>query len=107
NVGTAKEFDLEGAAALEPDLVILPVRLEDAVNSLEELGIQVIAVNPEGMNLLRETIEMIGRATGSEDRADELLTYYDDKLIDLENVAEENEGKTVYLGGNSDFLSTA
>ena len=25
NVGTAKEFDLEGCAALEPDLVILPL----------------------------------------------------------------------------------
>ena len=30
NVGSAKEFDLEGCAALEPDLVILPLKLQDA-----------------------------------------------------------------------------
>ena len=107
NVGTAKEFDLEGTAALEPDLVILPIRLEDAVNSLEELGITVIAVEPEDMDLLKETIKMIGQATGVEDRAEELITYYDDKLMGIEDITAGNEGTTVYLGGNSDFLSTA
>ena len=30
SVGTAKEFDLEGCTALEPDLVILPLKLKDA-----------------------------------------------------------------------------
>lgn len=107
SVGTAKEFDLEGAAALEPDLVILPVRLEDAVNSFEELGITVIAVNPEDMDLLKETIEMIGKATGTEERANELITYYDEKIVEIQDIASESEDTNVYLGGNSDFLSTA
>ena len=31
NVGTLKEFDLEGAAALNPDLIILSVRLKDCL----------------------------------------------------------------------------
>jgi len=47
NVGTAKEFDLEGCAALNPDLVILPLKLKDAASSLEALGIDVLLVNPE------------------------------------------------------------
>lgn len=105
NVGTAKEFDLEGAAALEPDLVILPVRLADAVNSLEELGLTVIAVNPEDMDLLKETIEMIGQATGTEDRANELITYYDDMIVEIQEIASNDT--SLYLGGNSDFLTTA
>ena len=46
NVGTAKEFDLEGCAALEPDLVILPIKLKNAVETLEGLGIDVLLVNP-------------------------------------------------------------
>jgi len=33
SVGTAKEFDLEGCAALEPDLVILPLKLKNAVET--------------------------------------------------------------------------
>ena len=31
SVGTAKEFDLEGCAALEPDLVVLPLKLKEDV----------------------------------------------------------------------------
>ncbi|MEG2672721.1 MAG: ABC transporter substrate-binding protein, partial [Ruthenibacterium sp.] len=48
NVGSAKEFDLEGCAALKPDLVIVPVKLKDSVKAMEELGLTVLAVNPEG-----------------------------------------------------------
>ena len=42
NVGTAKEFNLEGCLALEPDLVILPLKLKSAAQTLEELGIPVL-----------------------------------------------------------------
>ena len=31
SIGTAKEFDLEGCAALTPDLVIVPVKLKDSI----------------------------------------------------------------------------
>lgn len=105
NVGTAKEFNLEGTVALEPDLVILPIRLKDAVQSLQDLGIRVIAVNPEDMDLLKETLTMIGQATGTKDRAMELISYYDEKLGEMSKIARED--KSLYLGGNSDFLSTA
>ena len=39
SVGTAKEFDLEGCAALNPDLVILPAKLKETIPALEELGL--------------------------------------------------------------------
>ena len=47
SVGSAKELDLEGCAALEPDLVILPLKLKSAAGALEELGIPVLTVYPE------------------------------------------------------------
>ena len=49
---TAKEFDLEGCAALEPDLVILPIKLKNAVETLEGLDIDVLLVNPENQEQL-------------------------------------------------------
>lgn len=107
NVGTAKEFNLEGCIALEPDLVILPIRLKDAVKSLEDLGVKVIAVNPEDMSLLKETIEMIGKLTGTEDKASELIAYYDSSVDKINKFIDATNQKKVYLGGNSDFLSTA
>lgn len=107
NVGTAKEFDLEGCIALNPDLVILPIRLKEVVESLEGLGIKVIAVNPEDMELLKETLSMIGLATGTSDKAEELISYYEDKTEEVVKRAQGKEETKVYLGGNSDFLSTA
>jgi iron complex transport system substrate-binding protein len=107
NVGTAKEFNLEGTIALEPDLVILPIRLKDAVESLEKMGIKVLAVNPENMDLLKETLKIVGLATGTTERADKLISYYDDKYIQIEKLIGTESKKKVYLGSNSDFLSTA
>jgi iron complex transport system substrate-binding protein len=107
NVGTMKEFDLEGAAALEPDLVILSIRLKDAAESLEQLGIKVLTVNPESMEELKETIEMISKLTNTEDRAEELIKYYDDKTSELSAKIKDKEKKNVYLAGNSSLLSTA
>ena len=62
SVGTAKEFDLEGCAALKPDLVIVPTKLKDSIPAMEELGLTVIAVNPEDQTKLFETIDMISTA---------------------------------------------
>lgn len=108
NVGSAKEFNLEGCIALEPDLVILPVRLKDSISALEEVGIPVIGVNPEDQESLMETIRMIGRAADAEERASALISDYEDKLTQVQQIAAEDPVETtVYLAGNSSFLSTA
>ena len=107
NVGTAKEFDLEGCAALNPDLVVLPAKLKDVIPSLEELGIAVIAVKPEDDELLQEAVEIIAKATNTEEKGQELLTYIDSKLDELDNSLNEVEEPTVYLASNSSILSTA
>ena len=106
-VGSMKEFDLEGTAALNPDLVILSVRLKDSVESLEKLGIKVIAINPESMEELEEALDMVAKATGTEKRANDLKKYYKDKTEELDKITEGKEKKNIYLGGNSDYLSTA
>ena len=77
SVGTAKEFDLEGCAALSPDLVIVPAKLKDKIASMEELGLTVIAVNPENNDLLKEAVELIGKATGQTAKADDLVKISD------------------------------
>jgi iron complex transport system substrate-binding protein len=107
NVGTAKEFDLEGCAALNPDLVILPLKLKDAASSLEALGIDVLLVNPENKEQLEDMIALIASAANCGKRANELLSYTDQTLDDLAKRLDGAETPTVYLAGNSDFLSTA
>lgn len=107
SVGSAKEFDLEGCAALEPDLVILPLKLENAAQSLEELGISVLLVNPENQELLTEMIHLIAAATDTETRAQLLLEFTARREEHLAQVLTGAPAPTVYLAGNSGLLSTA
>lgn len=107
NVGTAKEFNLEGCLALEPDLVILPLKLKSAAQTLEELGIPVLLVNPESQEQLMEMIALLGDATGTADRAGELADYIAAQEAALAELLQDAGTPTVYLGGNSGLLSTA
>ena len=107
NVGTAKEFDLEGCAALEPDLVILPIKLKSAVETLEGLGIDVLLVNPENQELLTGMIHMIAAATNTEQKAAELLDFTAAQESYLAETLAGRETPSVYLAGNSSMLSTA
>lgn len=107
NVGTAKEFNLEGCLALEPDLVILPLKLKNAAQTLEEMGIPVLLVNPESQEQLMEMVAMLGDATGTADRAGELAAYIEAQEAALAGLLADAGTPTVYLGGNSGLLSTA
>ena len=107
NVGSLKQFNLETCVSTEPDLVILSAKVPDAVAKLEELGIPVIAVNPESEKEFKETISMIGTACNVQERANELTESYDKAIADLAAKLEGVEPARVYLGGNSAFLSTA
>ena len=107
SVGTAKEFDLEGCAALAPDLVILPLKLEGAADSLAELGIPALLVNPEDQALLNEAVTLIGAATNTQARAQALLDFSAEQEQRLADTLAGAETPSVYLAGNSDFLSTA
>lgn len=107
NVGTAKEFDLEGCAALQPDLVVVPAKLKETIPAMEELGMTVIAVNPEDRALYREMAEIIGTAVNAKERAKALVESTDGQLAALSENLAGQETPRVYLAGNSSFLSTA
>ena len=97
NVGTA----------LEPDLVILPIKLQNAVPTLEELGLTVLLVNPETQELLDEAVELVSTATGSTAQAQALADFSATQQAWLEETLADAEAPSVYLAGNSSMLSTA
>ena len=109
SVGTAKEFDLEGCIALQPDLVILPLKLKEAAAKLEELGIPALLVNPESRQQLSQMITLLAAATGCPDRGQALLDFTSQQADALENAwkADSTVRPTVYMAGNSGLLSTA
>ncbi|WP_294146549.1 ABC transporter substrate-binding protein [uncultured Clostridium sp.] len=115
SVGTAKEFDLEGCAALEPDLVILPKKLSEQADILEGMNIRTLVVNPESMEALKETIREIAALTGTEGQAEKLLGWYAQKEEKLAGILEkaslekktEDSVPSVYIAGTSSILRAA
>ncbi len=105
-VGTSKAIDVEAIAALNPDLVIIPLKLQDYVASFDELGIPVLVVNPESQELLEEMITLIATATGSKGKADELLSYYDEQTKMLSSLKRDSM-PSVYMASNSSYLEAA
>lgn len=107
SVGTAKEFDMEGCLGLEPDLVILPLKLKNAVKTLEDMNIPVLLVNPETQEQLISMIQLLATATNTCDKASELLTFLSEQEHFLTQTLAGSETPSVYLAGNSGLLSTA
>lgn len=104
-VGTLKELNIEAVANTEPELVIMPVKLKDNIAALEELGIKVLAVNPETHDDLVEMLELIGKACGVEANAKALVDYYETKINEMKKLPATN--LSVYMGSNSSYLKTA
>lgn len=107
SIGTVKELDLEGCAALFPDLAILPMKVKDSAEALEALGIQVLLVNPESQELLAQMIQLVGEATNTREQAGKLLGFIEAQQRLLETTMADVRRPDVYLAGNSSFLTTA
>lgn len=105
-VGSGKGINVEETAALDPDLVILPARLQESAAVLEELDIPVIIVNPETQEDFEECVALLAKVTGSEARGDELLAYYQDKMEEAGKLTQGLEKPAVYLAAGSGYLST-
>ena len=106
-VGTAKVLDVEGCAALEPDLVVLPLRQKESAEILESLGIDVLLVNPESQTLLTEMIQMVASATNTQDKGDELIAFLDKQEAKLNQILAGVAAPRVYMASNSNMLATA
>ena len=106
-VGTAKVLDVEGCAALEPDLVILPLRQKESAEILESLGMDVLLVNPESQTLLTEMIQMVAAATNTRNKGDELIAFLNNQEAKLNQILAGVAAPRVYMASNSNMLATA
>ena len=108
NVGTARDFNLEACIALEPNLVILPNHLRDAADILTDMGIPVILLNPESYEEIIEMFILIGKATDTQERAEQIAEYFEESRVEIEKVGANIADKpNVYVAGVSSWLSTA
>lgn len=106
-VGSGKGVNIEEIANIKPDVVIIPKKLQDSVEQLETLKIPVIVIDPETLDDYMECVTLLGTVFGEEERANQLLTYYTEKMDAVSELTKDLENKpAVYLGSGSSYLST-
>ena len=76
-------------------------------DTLDELGIKAVVVNPEDQSLLKECITLAGTITNTYGRATALNNSIDTFLTSTKNDVADEKAPSVYLAGNSSVLSTA
>ncbi|MGE5592778.1 MAG: ABC transporter substrate-binding protein [Betaproteobacteria bacterium] len=70
----AVQLNYEKIVAMSPDLVVAVGSLQrQAITRLSELGVTVLAVDPKSIDGVLHAITLIGKATGAQDRASELV----------------------------------
>ena len=105
-VGSGKGVNIEEIAALEPDVVILPKKLMDDAAALEELGINVIIVNPESQEQFEECVMLLAAVTGTAETAEALLARYAAITDSITAATAGLEKPGVYMASGSDFYTT-
>lgn len=105
-VGSGKGINVEEIAALSPDVVILPRKIKDDADTLGQLGINVIIVDPESQEQFEACVTMLGAVTGKDAAAAALLEKYNEITAKVTAAVEGLETPTVYMAAGSDFYTT-
>jgi iron complex transport system substrate-binding protein len=106
-VGSAKNINVEECAKLKPDLVIIPTRIKDVIPQFEKLNIPVIAIEPENLDSFLQCIKLIGKSVNAEEKANEIVKYYNDNLDKVKKINDAVSNKPkVYLAGSGSILRT-
>ena len=74
-------MSIEKVVALNPDIVIgCSLNGKDTFERLEELGIPVLGLNPKNISGILADIELVGRVTGEESNATNLVATMKSRL---------------------------
>lgn len=103
--------NVEEIVALKPDLVIAKAILnEDVVSKLRKLDVPVLCVDPESIDGVYRSIELISKVTGTSSTGDKIISEMKDKIAAVQQkVAKINkeERLKVFIEVGSDPLYTA
>lgn len=78
--------DLEALAALEPTVLLHRANDPKTVEAVQALGIDVLCIRAESMDDVIDTLRMLGRYFGREERAEEVVAYIDAKFAQIDRI---------------------
>jgi len=89
SVGNYFNPSIETIIAQDPDLVITDGYSEGLIPQLENLEVTCVVINPTGMDGILKDIELLGRITGAEARAEELVRQMNDSLAEVASLVKD------------------
>jgi iron complex transport system substrate-binding protein len=107
-VGDFVAPNIEAIAAADPDLILATTGVQaDIVVQLEELGADVVAIDPQSLDAVFDSIVMIGDITGTPDEAAALTEEMRADLAEIDEAVSAEEPVSVFLEIAQDPLFTA
>ncbi len=97
-VGDFTTPNFEAIAAAKPDLVLATTGVQaDAIAKLKELGATVIAIDPQSLEGVYTDIERVGQATGTSEKAAEVVGGMKAEVAAVQKAVEGTEAVTAFV----------
>lgn len=96
--------DMEALAELKPDLFIHKADDVKTLDAVEALGIPAVGITVETPDDMKTALRLLGNICGKQQKAEDLINYYDNKLESFEQLTEnidKNNKKTAIMMGTS------
>ena len=94
--------DIEALAELKPDLFFHKASDIETLEAVEEIGIPAVGIDVETPENMEEAVLLMGKVCNAEERAQELIAFYDKQIAEVEEMtAGIKEKKTAILMGSS------
>ncbi len=106
-VGAFDGPNMELIRKAQPDVVLAGYIQEDAVKTLEDMGIQVIVTEAESFEAIYHSISLIGKITGTDEKAEEIISGMKEKIAEIEAKTKDKEKPKVFYVVWADPLTTA
>ena len=110
-IGGFSTPDIEKTIASQPDLILASGRhAKEVVPALEEMGLTVFVLAPENLDGILKDIQMVGKITGKEEEASELVNQMENRgkaITDKTEKLKPQEGPRVFYITWHDPLRTS
>lgn len=96
--------DIEALAELDPDIFFHKSGDIKTLDAVEKIGIPAVGINVETPEDMKEAIDVIGKLCGEQEKAEQLINYYDSKLKEFHNQTEsigDPDKKTAIMMGSA------
>ena len=99
SVQSGYETNLEEIIALEPQVLLMSsmAQTTEQVEALEAAGIHVVVSDAQDIEGVYESLQIIGKLTGKEKEAEDIIASMKDSFAKLAEEAKEKDGGTVYF----------